>query len=332
MSLHFARIELLGLLVLMPAWWLIIRLGRGSGVTFPRAGTTDALSRGQRRAALLAALPRLFRAAALASLIVVLAGPVLILKGDTVEREEIAIVLAIDLSSSMLAQDMEEGRNRMQVARETAVRFLRGRPEDRIGLVVFSGEAFTRVPPTDDLDVIVASIEKLDAGMLQDGTDIAGAIIAATNRLIAEPHATKVAILLTDGAHNARGVSPLAAAQAAAANNVKIYAISILGNPTDTTASEPSSELAIQQRAELAREIETVLTQAARVTNGRYFHASGEAALDSVYGQIDRLETTSVALVEETDTRPAHVWFLFAGLLFLCVEAAATGSRYGTVP
>lgn len=332
MSLQFARIELLGLLVLIPGWWLIARASRRSGVTFPRTGNAAVLSHGHRSAAPLAALPRMLRAAAFASLVVVLAGPVLVLRGATVEREEIAIVLVVDLSSSMLAQDMEKGRTRIQVARETAVRFLRIRPDDRIGLVAFAGEAFTRVPPTDDLDVIVASVERLDAGMLQDGTDISGAIAAATNRLIAQPHNTKVAILLTDGAHNARGVTPFAAAQAAAAHDVKIYAISILGSPTDSTTSEPSSELAIQQRTELTREIETVLTQVARVTNGRYFHVSGGAALDSVYRQIDRLETTSVALIEETETKPAHVWFLLAGLLLLCAEATATGSRYGTVP
>ena len=332
MNLQFARAELLVLLAIIPLWWLVVRPSRRSGVIFPRTSRAGSLPRGARRAAVLAALPRFLRVAALASLIVVLAGPILVLEGEAVEREEIAIVMAVDLSSSMLAEDMENQKNRMQVARETAVRFVRARADDRIGLVAFAGEALTRVPPTDDQEVVVSGVESLDIGLLEDGTDISGAILTSTSRLRDAPHTTKLIILLTDGAHNAHGVSPLAAAEAATTTGAKIYAISILGDPTGADTSEPASALAISQRAQLAAEIETVLTQVARVSGGRYFHAADGAALDSIYRQIDRMETTSVTLVEQTETAPVHAPFLFAALFLICAEVAVKGSRLGTVP
>lgn len=332
MNVEFVRIELLWLLALLPVWWLVARPAARAGVLFSRSDRAAAVGPGRWRARAIAVLPRLLRVAVLACLIVVLAGPVLIYKKDAVEREEIAIVMAVDLSSSMLAEDMEQGKSRMQVARETAVRFVRGRPDDRIGLVAFAGEALTRVPPTDDRDVVVAGVESLDIGLLQDGTDISSAIVASTNRLLGQPHETKIIVLLTDGAHNAHGVTPLAAAEAANAHGVRVYAISILGDPVAQEGGESTSELAIAQRTQLAQEIETVLTQVARVSGGRYFHASNVAALDSVYSEVGRLATTSMTLVEQTESVPVHPWILLAAVLLICSEATVRGTRFGVVP
>jgi Ca-activated chloride channel homolog len=332
LSLEFVRLELLLLLGLLPLWWLAARPARRAGVLFSRSGQAASASEGRWRSRWLARLPRLLRAAALATLIVVLAGPVLIFTKDEVEREEIAIVMAVDLSSSMLAEDMEQGKTRMQVARETAVRFVLGRPDDRIGLVAFAGEALTRVPPTNDRDVVVAAVESLDIGLLQDGTDISGAIIAATNRLLTQPHETKIIVLLTDGAHNAHGVTPLAAAEVADAHGIRVFAISILGDPIGAEGTESTSEIAVAQRTQLAQEIETVLTQVARVSGGRYFHASNRAALDSVYVEVGRLATTSMTLVEQTESVPVHSWFLLVSVFLICSEAAIRGTRHGVVP
>lgn len=332
MNLEFVRYELLWLLALLPLWWWMARPAARAGVIFSRSDRAGSVAAGRWRARTLAVLPRLLRAAVLASLILVLAGPVLIYRTDQVEREEIAIVMAVDLSSSMLAEDMEAGKNRMQVARETAVRFVRGRPDDRVGLVAFSGEALTRIPPTNDLDVVVAGVESLDIGLLQDGTDIASAIVASTNRLLREPHDTKIVVLLTDGAHNGQGVTPLAAAEAAKAHGVRIYAISILGDPIGAGSTEPASQVAIAQRTQLAKEIETVLTQVARVSGGRYFHASNRAALDSVYSEVGRLATTSITLTEQTESVPVHRWILLVAVLLVCSEATLKGTRLGVVP
>ncbi|MEX0911980.1 MAG: VWA domain-containing protein, partial [Gemmatimonadota bacterium] len=175
-------------------------------------------------------------------------------------------------------------------------------------------------------------IESLDTGLLQDGTDIAGAIVTSTRRLLTEPHESKLIILLTDGAHNAQGITPRQAAEAATANGVKIYAISILGAPIAPDSGAAASEVARAQRARLEQEIETVLTQVARISEGRYFHAANQVALDSIYGEIDELATTSVALLEQTETVPVHGWFLFLAVLLICAEASVKGSRYGVVP
>ena len=340
MSLAFARSEILLLLALLPLWWWWT--GReGAALLFARSAALADLGRAAGPAGrssvlgLLATLPTTLRAGAIASLLVVLAGPTLVRSGEVTEREEIAIVLAVDVSSSMLAEDMEEGRTRMEVAKETAARFVGARSGDRIGVVAFSGEAFTRVPPTDDPALVLAGVDGLETGLLRDGTDISGALVAATNRLAAEPHRTRVVVLLTDGAHNASGVTPLAAAEAARANGVKVYAVSVLGVPADTATGEAGRierELRRAQRRELEREIETVLTRVARESGGRYWHASGGAALDSVYGEIDRLETTPVGQARRVETRPAHALFLLGALLLLSGEALFTGSRWKVVP
>ena len=327
----FARVELLLLLLMLPLWWLRAS-HRKTGLLFARANALQGLPATGRLVAGLATLPRMLRAGALGSLVVVLAGPTVVRTSEVSEREEIAIVLAVDVSSSMLAEDMEEGQTRMATARETAARFVRARTGDRIGLVVFSGEAFTRITPTDDPSVVLAGVEELETGLLRDGTDISSAIIASTNRLLPQPHQTKVIVLLTDGAHNAQGVSPLAAAQAAATHGVKVYAVSILGAATDTASGGEDAEVALRQRTELEREIETVLTQVARVSNGRYYHASQGAELDSIYGEIDRLETTLVGQRQQSETAPAHVWFLLAALALVSCEATVTASRWGAVP
>ncbi|MEX0911981.1 MAG: VWA domain-containing protein, partial [Gemmatimonadota bacterium] len=141
MNFEFLRGELLLMVALLPIWWFATRPNWRSGVLFPRSAPAPMLRSRRGKTIVLAAVPRLLRGAAQASLIFVLAGPILVYQIDAVEREELAMVLAVDLSSSMLAQDMEEGKTRMEVARETAVRFIRGRATDRVGLVAFAGEA-----------------------------------------------------------------------------------------------------------------------------------------------------------------------------------------------
>lgn len=324
MIVEFERGWLLWIAIVVPVLWLAPRARGRDGVILSRASLAAELAGGGWRSASAVFLPVALRVVALLSLVVALAGPYVSRTDVSVATEEIAVMMALDLSGSMRAEDMENGRGRMDVARETVVRFVRGRDDDRVGVTAFAGEAMTRIPPTSDLDVVIAGVESLDAGLLEDGTDITAAILTSIARLTGLPHATKVIVLLTDGAHNGDGLPPAAAAAAAVREGIRIYSISVLGGPP--SASAPGGQ------ADLTREIETVLGQVARLSGGRYFHAESGANLDSIYDQIDRLETTSVDLLEQTVVIPLRAWFFLAAAIFVCAEVVLKGSRLGLIP
>ncbi len=204
----------------------------------------------------------------------------------------------------------------MQAAKQTILDFLEGRTDD-VGVVSFGGEALTRVPLTQDHYVVRAAIEDLDSRLLLDGTDIAGAIAAGAGLLRDAPHSSKILILLTDGAHNGEGHEPSPAARAAATFGVRIYAIAM------------GTDYMLRDRL---AEMETVLTQAASITDGRYFRATDLEALEEVYEEIDRLAAPSEEIVERTEATPIGLWFLLASMPILLLGAALRGSRWGVLP
>ena len=213
MSIQLARPEWLILLALVPLWLLWVRPRRTSGLLFASAGSVRL--RGSRLWAVVDALPRALRAAALACLIVALAHPRLMRAYEEPVEGGTGIVVAVDLSTSMWADDMEGSATRLEAARAAARRFVAGR-DDAIGLVTFAGEALTRLPLTRDPYLVDHAIDGMEVGLLIDGTDIAGAIAAGSALLDAAPHDSKVLVLVTDGAHNRDGLVPAMAARAAA--------------------------------------------------------------------------------------------------------------------
>jgi Ca-activated chloride channel family protein len=204
----------------------------------------------------------------------------------------------------------------MRAAKQTILDFLEGRTDD-VGIVSFGGEAHTRVPLTKDHYVVRHAVEDLDSRLLLDGTDIAAAIAAGAGLLRDAPHRSKMLILVTDGAHNGEGLEPSRAARAAAAFGIRIYPIAI---GTD-----------YMLRDQLA-EMETVLTQAAEITRGRYFRATDIEALEEIYVEIDRLAAPSEEIVERTEATPLGLWLLLAGLPVLLMGSALRGSRWGVLP
>jgi Ca-activated chloride channel family protein len=228
--------------------------------------------------------------------------------------EGVGIAIALDLSTSMWAQDMAMGSSRLDVAKATVRMFLATRTDD-VGLVSFAGEALTRVPLTDDSYIVDTAVEQLEVGLLVDGTDIAGAIAAGADLLRDAPHRSKVLIIVTDGAHNKAGLIPALAARAAAAFGVKIYAIAIGREPPGGSGG-----------------METVLTQAARITDGRYFRATDVAALETIYSEIEVLTLPSEEMVERTESEPLAWWFLLGTLGAATAAAAVRGSRWGILP
>ncbi|MEX2581740.1 MAG: VWA domain-containing protein [Gemmatimonadota bacterium] len=331
MDLEFARPEFLYLLLILPVWWMLVWPRAGAGVLHARGDSAHRLRRlWGAPSALVLLLPRLMRTVAIGALILALADPqrVEIVRETSLQGKGMGLV--VDLSSSMLAEDMEAGETRIDVARSAAVRFAEGRLLDELSLVGFASRALTRVPPTRDPGLIVGGVETLEIQLVGDGTDISGALLTSVAGLVESEREPRVVVLLTDGAHNGSGVQPLAAARAAPALGVRVHAISIVG-PEDSIA-RARREARTALRPSSASDMQTVLAGIAEITGGEYFHATSGTALDSIYSEIDGIEEPT-ELVTEIETRHSErLWLLLIGLSVLGGEALLRGSRWGVVP
>ncbi len=306
----FAEPRWLWLLAALPLLALALRWTR-RGLTVAHTG---APVRGSPLLTLLDVAPLGFRILALAAVVVALAEPRVVEVREEPRVEGVGIALALDLSTSMWAEDMGARRSRLDVAKDAALQFVEARSDD-IGLVAFAGEAFARLPLTDDGFVVEDAVGRLEVGLLTDGTDIAGAIAAGAGLLDDAPHASKVLILVTDGAHNKTGVMPDLAARAAAAVGVTIYPVAIG-----------------QEQGRDTRAMETVLTQAARITGGRYFKATDLGALEEIYREIDRLVQPSIETVERIETTPYGWLFALTALALALLASALRASPLGVLP
>jgi Ca-activated chloride channel family protein len=329
MGIEFARSELLFLLWLLPLWGLLVwpRAGRGIIYTHGDPGRGSSLWPGV-RSILIRIVQPILRAGSLACLLVALAGPDRVETVEDFATQGIGLGLVVDLSSSMLAQDMGDGISRIGMAREAAIRFARGRPYDEVSLVGFGMEAVTRVPATTDPELVAHGVESLQVELVRDGTNISGAVLTALARLLQSDREPRVMVLLTDGAHNGIELPPLATARAAAALGVRIHSISILA-PEDAPLA-PGVER--RQRAVTDAGRETVLQGLAGLTGGQYFRASNPVALDSIYRVIDRIEPRVQRLVEREVSNPLRHWFFLLGLGLLAAQLLVRGSRWGLVP
>ncbi|MEN8374102.1 MAG: VWA domain-containing protein [Gemmatimonadota bacterium] len=328
MSVGFERPWLLLLLpgAVLLGWWLVVHTP--AALRFSRV---DGLPAGDRFLRALSVAPEWLRAGAIGALAVALAGPRTGVSSVEIDAEGIAAVVALDISSSMLAEDFAPD-NRFTVARRQVAEFIRGRTYDRIGLVAFSGEALTQVPITIDYSVLFRALERLRVGQLEDGTAIGTAIATAANRLRRAPGESRVIILMTDGENNRGEVDPLTAARAAAAFGVKVYAI---GVGSEGVAQMPIGRDLFGRFQYATVEVhidEELLTDISELTGGRYYRATDAAALDSIYSEIDALETTEVEVRRFVAYTPRYLPFvLIAGLLFL-VELALRASPWGRLP
>ena len=279
-------LALLALLLLPLVWWL---RRKAPAQAMPFATLDIVLEARPRQSRVRRWLMRL-RLVALAGCALALAHPYARGGERRETRDGIDIMLAFDISSSMLAEDFQP-QNRLEVARAQVMEFVRLRQSDRIGVVSFAGEALTQVPLTADHQVVLAAIEQLQPGQLDDGTAIGTAIATASNRLRAASGASKVLVLLTDGVNNRGQVDPRTAARAAAAFGIRVYAI---GVGTEGMAPVPVGRGLFGLRYETQRvEIDdALLTEVARATGGRYFRAKDAAGLQRVTREIDRLERT----------------------------------------
>jgi Ca-activated chloride channel family protein len=230
------------------------------------------------------------RMTAVLLLIIVLARPQSTDKFQDVSTEGIDIILTLDISGSMLARDFKP--DRLEASKDVATEFISGRPYDRIGLVVFSGESFTQCPLTTDHAVLINLLREIQSGMIEDGTAIGMGLANAVNRIKDSDAKSKVIILLTDGINNRGEIAPATAAGIAKTFGVRVYTI---GVGTQGTAPYPVQTPFGTQYQDMPVEIdEAILKDIAQTTGGRYFRATDNDKLVQVYSEIDKLEKSKI--------------------------------------
>ena len=247
------------------------------------------------------------------ALVVALARPQSSSVTENVDSEGIDIVLAMDVSGSMLAEDFQP--NRIEASKKLASEFIEGRPGDRIGLVIFAGESFTQCPVTIDHRVLLEQIEAVKSGVLEDGTAIGDGLATAVDRLRHSNGKSRVIILLTDGVNNTGKVGPELALEIAKTYHVRVYTIGI-----GTQGSAPFSvqtPYGVQRTMQPVEIDEKLLRKISDETGGNYYRATGNGSLKSIYAQINKLEKTKVEI--SSYKHYADLFFPFALLACLCL-------------
>ncbi len=273
---------------------------------------------------------------ALFFLLVALARPQKVDSSTQVQESGIDMMLAIDLSPSMQALDYhKDGQevSRVDVVRETVGQFIQDRPNDRIGMVAFAGEAYLMSPLTLDHDWLLQNVKRLQVGLAGDATAIGSALAVCTNRLRDQPSKSKIIVLLTDGQNNAGKITPLAAAEAAHALGIKIYTI---GAGSSDLAKYPQGRDPFTGRIIYTMipvdMDEGALKKIAEIGEGKFFRAADYDSLKRVYAEINQLETSQVAVKHFEHVKEYFTWALYPGLLFLGLEIALAHTRWRRVP
>ena len=273
-------------------------------------------------------LPFILRLIALILLIVVLARPQATDSWQNSEIEGVDIVLAMDVSTSMLAEDLVP--NRLEAAKEVAAEFINGRPNDNIGITLFAGESFTQCPLTVDHAVLLNLIKSIKCGMIEDGTAVGMGIANAVTRLKDSKAKSKVVILLTDGTNNRGDISPLTAAEISKSFGVRVYTI---GVGTNGMAPYPYPVGGTVQYINLPVEIdEKTLTDIATTTDANYFRATSNSNLKEVYKEIDKLEKTKLNVKQFSKRQEEYRIFALIALICLLLEIILRNSILKKIP
>ena len=302
-NIEFANPKLLWLLLLVPAlivWYILRHKKHEASVNFSDLKGMVKLPKTWK--AYLRHILFALKMAALALLIVALARPQSSSTNSTSNIEGIDIVMAMDVSGSMLARDLKP--DRLTAAKNVASDFVKDRPGDRMGLVIFSGETFTQVPLTTDHGVMLNMLAEMKNGLIDDGTAIGDGLATAISRLKDSEAISKVVILLTDGMNNAGSVDPYTAAEMAKLFGVRVYTIGVGSYGTAPYPVQTPFGTQIQQmKVEID---EKLLTTIANSTGGKYFRATNNQKLDEIYEEIDKLERSKI---EVTEFRRLHEEF-----------------------
>jgi Ca-activated chloride channel homolog len=273
-------------------------------------------------------LPFILRVLAVVFLILALARPQTTNKLQTSTTEGIDIMISLDMSTSMLAMDFNP--NRLEAAKEVAINFIQGRPNDRIGLVIFAAESFTQCPLTIDHAVLVNLFREIQTGMLEDGTAIGDGLATAVNRIKDSESKSKVIIFLSDGENNRGQIAPLTAAEIAKTFGIRVYTI---GVGTIGTAPYPINTVFGQQVQNVEVKIdEAMLKEIASITDGHYFRATDKNKLEEIYKEIDAMEKTKTEVQEYTKKSEEFLIFALLSFIFLISEILLKNTVLRTLP
>jgi Ca-activated chloride channel homolog len=323
--MEFANIWVLPFLGLIPVWAFFYYRSRNKSalmVSSTRAFKVRTAKNTWRH------FPFWLRMLAVACLITALARPQIKDVKSRNRGEGIDIMLCMDVSGSMLARDFNP--NRLTVARDVAIEFVKKRPVDRIGLVVFAGESFTQYPLSTDHDGLVSQLKGIMPGMLQDGTLIGEGLAKSVERLTASKSPTKIVILLTDGNEQppeTRIIDPITAIEIAKARKVRVYTVGLGSTGVSTVPTEGNAR--VPSNAFLD---EGLLKRMAAQTGGAYFRATNNESLQEIYTQIDKLEKSPVEVITKEKFYDQFHWLVLAALLFLLLELILRYSLLRTLP
>jgi Ca-activated chloride channel homolog len=325
-------------------WWLALlavvplvvraarRPMRRAALRFPSLGilrTVAPRGAGHRRLVLLG-----LRAAALIAIVAALTRPQAGSAATKIHREGVDVMLAVDVSGSMLAEDFtvaNDRANRLQAVKSVVKEFVAARPEDRIGLVLFAARPYTQAPLTLDHGWLLQNLDRAEVGMIEDGTAIGSALATAVNRLRPSTAKSKFVVLLTDGQSNAGKITPQTAAEAAAALGIKVYTV---GAGTRGVAPYPVQGLfgeKVYRPMQVDIDEET-LQKIATTTHGRYFRATDTPTLREIYAEIDRSEKTPFEAPEYLDYRELYPWLAWPALGILLLEIGLAETRLRKLP
>ena len=277
--------------VVYSIWYFFKRRNINSEILFSNLGSLNKTKTLKNR---LRDLPQILSILAICLLIIALARPQSSTNWEESTTEGIDIVLSMDISGSMLAEDLKP--NRLEASKDVAVDFISNRVNDRIGLVIFSGESFTQCPLTTDHNVLINLFKDVKSGMVEDGTAIGMGLATAVNRLKDSDAISKIIILLTDGVNNKGVVAPFTAAEIAKQFGIRVYTI---GVGTEGYAPYPfQTPFGVQYQDVEVQIDEETLQNIATVTDGKYFRATNNSKLKEIYKDIDKLEKSKIEVTE----------------------------------
>ncbi len=332
-TLEFADSWWFAALALLPLFaWLRGRVGHAPSVAFPTAGPLVDIGRSRRnsRGAILGSL----LAASAICWIIALARPQLVRSETITKSSGVDIMLALDVSRSMLAEDFTIGgqrANRLDAVKQVTDKFIAGRSADRIGIIAFAGRPYLVSPLTLDHSWLKTNLERIRIGLVEDGTAIGSAIGAAAKRLKDSKSKTRIIVLLTDGDNNAGPVSPETAAEAAAAIGLKIYTIGAGSfGPAPFPVVDPFGRTTYRRL--LMEFDEGTLKRIAEKATGKYFRASNTESLQQVFQEIDRLEKTEISVSNYREEQELYPWPLAIGTGLLALQVVMANTLYRKTP
>jgi Ca-activated chloride channel family protein len=325
----YANPQYLYLLLVIPvlAGWYFLRRNRDHAEL--QISTTEGFEGGKRSFRILLYHGMYFlRLLALIAMIFALARPQTSLSRQDITVEGIDLVIALDISGSMMAMDFKP--DRLEASKEVAAEFIDGRPNDRIGLVVFSGESFTQCPMTIDHSVLKNLFADLKSGMIEDGTALGDGLATAVSRLKESQAVSKVIILLTDGVNNMGSIDPLSAAEIAKLYGIRIYTIGVgttgmAPYPVQTPFGMTTQNMEVKIDEPLLKEI-------SRMTDGRYFRATSNAKLREIYQEIDKLEKSKIDVTEFKRKKDEYIPLVLFALALIVLEGLLRYTVVRSIP